>query len=82
LIRFGILAEIVGLLKIRISKQDKKPFLNNNHLKSNHNPKSTINKISLQTSLLTLTPPCPKSIGGLTNNKKRVVRALRPSTQE
>ncbi|MED6112742.1 hypothetical protein PIB30_064386 [Stylosanthes scabra] len=49
---------------------------------SNHNPKSTINKISLQISTLTLTPPCPKSIGGLTNNKKRVGRALRPSTQE
>ncbi|MED6188431.1 hypothetical protein PIB30_085904 [Stylosanthes scabra] len=27
-------------------------------------------------------PPCPKSIGGLTNNKKRIGRALRPSTQE
>ncbi|MED6186356.1 hypothetical protein PIB30_065853 [Stylosanthes scabra] len=29
-----------------------------------------------------LTPPCHKSIGGSTNNKKRVGRALRPSTQE
>ncbi|MED6186905.1 hypothetical protein PIB30_071159 [Stylosanthes scabra] len=56
------------------------PLLNNNHLKSNHKPKSTINKISLQTSTLTLTPPCHKSIGGLTTTKKRVGRALRPST--
>ncbi|MED6185599.1 hypothetical protein PIB30_058692 [Stylosanthes scabra] len=57
-------------------KQDKKPLLNNNHLKSNHNPKSTINKISLQTSTLTLMPPCHKSIGGSTNNKRRVGRAF------
>ncbi|MED6175686.1 hypothetical protein PIB30_080707 [Stylosanthes scabra] len=55
---------------------------NKNHLKSNHNPNSTINKISLQTSTLTSMPLCPKSIGGLTNNKKRIGRALRPSTQE
>ncbi|MED6189980.1 hypothetical protein PIB30_101275 [Stylosanthes scabra] len=56
--------------------------LNKNHLKSNNNPNSNINKISLQISTLTLTPPCPKSIGGLTNNKKKIGRALRPSTQE
>ncbi|MED6161963.1 hypothetical protein PIB30_065920 [Stylosanthes scabra] len=43
-------------------------------------PKSTINKIFLQTSTLTLTPPCHKFIGGSTNNKRRVGRALRPST--
>ncbi|MED6150810.1 hypothetical protein PIB30_076059 [Stylosanthes scabra] len=63
-------------------QQDKQPLLNNNHLKGNHNPNSTINKISLQTSTPTLVPPCPQSIGGLTNNKKRIGRALRPSTQE
>ncbi|MED6194058.1 hypothetical protein PIB30_024975 [Stylosanthes scabra] len=31
---------------------------------------------------LTLTLPCHKFIGGLTNNKRKVGRALRPSTQE
>ncbi|MED6163232.1 hypothetical protein PIB30_078022 [Stylosanthes scabra] len=56
--------------------------LNNNHLKINSNPNSNINKISLQVSTLTSTPPCPKSIGGLTNNKKKIGGALRPSTQE
>ncbi|MED6201231.1 hypothetical protein PIB30_092842 [Stylosanthes scabra] len=35
-----------------------------------------------QVSTLTLTAPCPKSIGGLTNNKKKIRGALRPSTQE
>ncbi|MED6127777.1 hypothetical protein PIB30_091394 [Stylosanthes scabra] len=45
-------------------------------------PNSNINKTSLQVSTLTLTPPCPKSIGGLTNNKKKIGGALRPSTQE
>ncbi|MED6189203.1 hypothetical protein PIB30_093577, partial [Stylosanthes scabra] len=58
------------------------PLLNKNHLKNNHNPNSTISKISFQTSTLTLTPPCPKSIGGFTNNKKKIGRTLRPSTQE
>ncbi|MED6151467.1 hypothetical protein PIB30_082854 [Stylosanthes scabra] len=62
--------------------QIKKPLLNHNHHKSNHNPKFTNNKSSPPTSTLTLTPPCHKFIGGLTNNKKRVGRALRPSTQE
>ncbi|MED6138310.1 hypothetical protein PIB30_073128 [Stylosanthes scabra] len=33
-------------------------------------------------STLTSTPPCPKSIGDLTNNKKKIGGALRPSTQE
>ncbi|MED6200425.1 hypothetical protein PIB30_084916 [Stylosanthes scabra] len=45
-------------------------------------PQFQINKTSLQISNFTLTPPCPKSIGGLTNNKKKIGRALRPSTQE
>ncbi|MED6190863.1 hypothetical protein PIB30_110150, partial [Stylosanthes scabra] len=49
-------------------------LLNNNH-------KSNINKNFLQVSTLIWTPPCPKSIGDLTNNKKRIGRALRPSTQ-
>ncbi|MED6198387.1 hypothetical protein PIB30_065890 [Stylosanthes scabra] len=35
-----------------------------------------------QVSTLTSTPPCPKFIGGLTNNKKKIGGALRPSTQE
>ncbi|MED6151808.1 hypothetical protein PIB30_085962 [Stylosanthes scabra] len=42
---------------------------------------SNINKNFLQVSTLILTPPCPKSIGDLTNNKKRIGRDLRPSTQ-
>ncbi|MED6222924.1 hypothetical protein PIB30_069117 [Stylosanthes scabra] len=52
------------------------------HLKINNNPNSTINKISLQVSTLTSTPPCPKSIGGWTKTKKKIGGALRPSTQE
>ncbi|MED6193383.1 hypothetical protein PIB30_018912 [Stylosanthes scabra] len=51
------------------------------HHKCNHNHNSN-NKSSPPTSTLTLTPPCHRFIGGLTANKKRVGRALRPSTQE
>ncbi|MED6126145.1 hypothetical protein PIB30_075531 [Stylosanthes scabra] len=61
-------------------KQDKKPLNNNNnnhHHKCNHNS----NKSSPPTSTLTLTPPCHRSIGGLTTNKKRVGRVLKPSTK-
>ncbi|MED6163587.1 hypothetical protein PIB30_081446 [Stylosanthes scabra] len=50
------------------------PLHNNHH-------KSTNNKRSLQTSTLTLTPPCHSFIGGLTNNKRKVGRVLKPSTQ-
>ncbi|MED6125720.1 hypothetical protein PIB30_071365 [Stylosanthes scabra] len=49
-------------------------LLNNNH-------KSNINKNFLQISTLILTPLCPKSIGNLTNNKKKIGGALRPSIQ-
>ncbi|MED6165037.1 hypothetical protein PIB30_095886, partial [Stylosanthes scabra] len=45
--------------------RDKQRLLNNNH-------KSNINKNFLQISTFILTPPCPKSIGNLTNNKKRI----------
>ncbi|MED6195944.1 hypothetical protein PIB30_042612 [Stylosanthes scabra] len=78
---------IVGETMIRVRKQEQgtqeqikqgKSILLH---KSNHNPKSTNNKISLQASTLILTPPCHRSIGGLTANKKKVGRVLRPSTQ-
>ncbi|MED6188726.1 hypothetical protein PIB30_088657 [Stylosanthes scabra] len=55
-------------------KQDKQPLLNNN-------PNSNIKKNSPLVSTLTLTPPCPKFIGGLTSNKRKIGEALRPSTQ-
>ncbi|MED6200200.1 hypothetical protein PIB30_082804 [Stylosanthes scabra] len=38
-------------------------------------------QLPLQTSTLTLTPPCHRFIGGLTNNKRKVGRVLKPSTQ-
>ncbi|MED6213054.1 hypothetical protein PIB30_089553 [Stylosanthes scabra] len=44
-------------------------------------PQANINKNFLQVSTLILTPPCPKFIGDLTKNKKRIGRALRLSTQ-
>ncbi|MED6195167.1 hypothetical protein PIB30_035489 [Stylosanthes scabra] len=53
----------------------------NNHHKCIHNHKFTNNKRSLQTSTLTLTPPCHRFIGGLTNNKRKVGGVLKPSTQ-
>ncbi|MED6225531.1 hypothetical protein PIB30_094543 [Stylosanthes scabra] len=55
--------------------------LHNNHHKCIHNHKFTNNKRSLQASTLTLTPPCHRFIGGLTNNKRKVGRVLKPSTQ-
>ncbi|MED6152379.1 hypothetical protein PIB30_091511 [Stylosanthes scabra] len=55
-------------------KQDKQPLLNNN-------PNTNINKNSPLVFTLTSTPPCPKFIGGLTRNKRKIGEALRPSTQ-
>ncbi|MED6115882.1 hypothetical protein PIB30_094898 [Stylosanthes scabra] len=54
--------------------EDKQPLLNNN-------PNSNIYKNSPLVSTLTSTPPCPKFIGGLTSNKRKIGEALRPSTQ-
>ncbi|MED6226516.1 hypothetical protein PIB30_104446, partial [Stylosanthes scabra] len=48
----------------------------------NNHPNSNNNKTSLQVSILTLTPPCPKFKGGLTNNTKKIGEDLRPLTQE
>ncbi|MED6170687.1 hypothetical protein PIB30_033454 [Stylosanthes scabra] len=53
----------------------KKFLLHNNH------HKSTNNMNSLQASTLILTPPCHKYIGGLTNNKRRIGRVSKLSTQ-
>ncbi|MED6224962.1 hypothetical protein PIB30_089175, partial [Stylosanthes scabra] len=44
-------------------------------------PNSNINKNSPLVSTLTSTPPCPKFIGGLTRNKRKIGEALRPSIQ-
>ncbi|MED6212095.1 hypothetical protein PIB30_080042 [Stylosanthes scabra] len=67
----------------REQEQDKQHLLNNllNNILNNH-PNSNNNKTSLQVSILTLTPPCPKFKGGLTNNTKKIGEALRPLTQE
>ncbi|MED6163803.1 hypothetical protein PIB30_083576 [Stylosanthes scabra] len=53
---------------------DKFPLHNNHH-------KFTNNMSFLQASTLILTPPCHRFIGGLTNNKRRIGRVLKPSTQ-
>ncbi|MED6185292.1 hypothetical protein PIB30_055603 [Stylosanthes scabra] len=77
----AIVGEAMMRTRARNPSQDKRlPLNNNNHHKCNHNHKSN-NKISRQTSTLTLTPPCHKFIGGLTANKKRVGGVLRPSTK-
>ncbi|MED6116439.1 hypothetical protein PIB30_100356, partial [Stylosanthes scabra] len=70
-------------LESREQEQDKQHLLNNllNNILNNH-PNSNNNKTSLQVSILTLTPPCPKFKGGLTNNTKKIGEALRPLTQE
>ncbi|MED6138094.1 hypothetical protein PIB30_071067 [Stylosanthes scabra] len=44
-------------------------------------PYTNINKNSPLVFTLTSTPPCPKFIGGLTSNKRKIGEALRPSTQ-
>ncbi|MED6129058.1 hypothetical protein PIB30_104074, partial [Stylosanthes scabra] len=74
-----IVAEAMQGLESREQEQDKQHLLNN--ILNNH-PNSNNNKTSLQVSILTLTPPCPKFKGGLTNNTKKIGEALRPLTQE
>ncbi|MED6189382.1 hypothetical protein PIB30_095532 [Stylosanthes scabra] len=62
------------------SQDNKGQQPHNNHHSSNHNPKSN-NKSSLQTSTLILMPLCHRFTEGLINNKKRVGRVSKPSTQ-
>ncbi|MED6129479.1 hypothetical protein PIB30_108369, partial [Stylosanthes scabra] len=78
-----IVAEAMARTREPRARQDKQHLLNNllNNILNNH-PNSNNNKTSLQVSILTLTPPCPKFKGGLTNNTKKIGEALRPLTQE
>ncbi|MED6215442.1 hypothetical protein PIB30_113741, partial [Stylosanthes scabra] len=62
-------------------KQGKKLPLHNSHHKCIHNHNSTNNKRYLQAFTLTLTPPCHRFIGGSINNKRKIGKVLKPSTQ-